>query len=68
MHDALYREQSAWSKAENTRELYESYAGTLGLDLNQFKKDMDSDKARHASNPTRRLAILWESRPPRHCL
>ena len=46
MHDTLYREQSAWSKAPNVRELFESYAGTLGLNMEQFKKDMDSDKAR----------------------
>src|SRR5437773_5956435 len=46
MHDTLYREQSAWSKAPNARELFESYAGTLGVDVDQFKKDMDSDKAR----------------------
>jgi protein-disulfide isomerase len=46
MHDTLYREQSAWSKAPNTRELFESYAGTLGLNIDRFKKDMDSDKAR----------------------
>jgi protein-disulfide isomerase len=46
MHDTLYREQSAWSKAPNARELFESYAGTLGLDMDEFKKDMDSDKAR----------------------
>src|ERR1700745_2696561 len=46
MHDTLYREQSAWSKAPNTRELVEQYAGTLGLNMDQFKKDMDSDKAR----------------------
>jgi protein-disulfide isomerase len=46
MHDTLYREQLAWSKAPNARELFESYAGTLGLDLEQFKKDMESDKAR----------------------
>jgi len=46
MHDTLYREQLAWSKAPNTRELFESYASTLGIDLEQFKKDMESDKAR----------------------
>jgi len=46
MHDALYREQSGWSKATNARELFESYAGTLGLNMDQFKKDMDSDKAK----------------------
>ena len=46
MYDTLYREQSSWSKAPNTRELFESYAGTLGLNMEQFKKDMDSAKAK----------------------
>src|SRR5262249_22666270 len=46
MHDTLYREQAAWSKASNVRELFESYAGTIGVDVDQFKKDMDSDKAK----------------------
>jgi predicted DsbA family dithiol-disulfide isomerase len=41
----LYREQAVWSKAPNTRELFESYAGTIGLNLDQFRKDMDSEKA-----------------------
>jgi len=46
MHDTLYREQAAWSKAPNARELFESYAGTLGLDMDKFKTDMDSDAAK----------------------
>jgi protein-disulfide isomerase len=46
MHDTLYKEQSTWSKAPNTRELFESYAGTLGLNMEEFKKDMDGDKAK----------------------
>ena len=46
MHDVLYREQAVWSKAPNTRELFESYAGTIGLNLDQFRKDMDSEKAK----------------------
>jgi protein-disulfide isomerase len=45
MHDVLYREQAVWSKADNVRELFDSYAGMLGLNLNQFKKDMASEKA-----------------------
>lgn len=45
MHDVLYREQEAWSKAPNVRELFESYAGTIGLDLDRFRKDMDGEKA-----------------------
>jgi protein-disulfide isomerase len=46
MHDVLYREQDTWSKASNTRELFESYAGTIGLDPNKFKNDMDSEQAK----------------------
>jgi protein-disulfide isomerase len=46
MHDVLYREQATWSKAGNARELFESYAGMIGLNLDQFKKDMQGEKAR----------------------
>jgi protein-disulfide isomerase len=46
MHDVLYREQETWSKAPNARELFESYAGTIGLDLDKFKKDMDGEKTK----------------------
>jgi protein-disulfide isomerase len=46
MHDVLYREQAVWSQAPNARELFESYAGTIGLNLDQFRKDMDGEKAR----------------------
>ncbi|PYJ67792.1 MAG: hypothetical protein DME76_14420 [Verrucomicrobia bacterium] len=46
MYDVLYREQAFWSYAPNTRELFESYAGTIGLNLDQFRKDMDSERAK----------------------
>jgi protein-disulfide isomerase len=46
MHDVLYREQDTWSKASNVRELFESYAGTIGLDLDKFKSDMDSEQTK----------------------
>jgi protein-disulfide isomerase len=46
MHDLLYREQANWSRAPNVRELFESYAGMIGLDLDQFKKDMDGEEVR----------------------
>jgi protein-disulfide isomerase len=41
MHDLLYREQPKWSNVPNARELFTSYAGTLGLDVDRFKKDID---------------------------
>jgi protein-disulfide isomerase len=46
MHDTLYRQQSLWSNASDARGLFESYAGTIGLDVDQFKKDIDSDKVK----------------------
>jgi protein-disulfide isomerase len=46
MHDMLYREQDVWSSANNARTLFISYAETLGLDLDRFRKDTESDKAR----------------------
>jgi len=46
MHDTLYRQQSMWSNASDARGLFESYAGMIGLDVDQFKKDMDSDKVK----------------------
>lgn len=46
MYDVLYREQAAWAKAPNARELFESYAGTIGLNVDQFKKDMDGEQAK----------------------
>jgi protein-disulfide isomerase len=46
MHDLLYREQANWSKAADAQSLFDSYAGMLGLKLDRFKKDMESDEAK----------------------
>ncbi len=46
MHDLLYREQSVWGSAPDVGVLFSTYAGMLGLDIDQFKKDMESDKAK----------------------
>ncbi len=42
MHDKLFETQSAWSTSANAQSLFESYAGQLGLNVDQFKKDIDS--------------------------
>ncbi|PZR72968.1 MAG: disulfide bond formation protein DsbA [Chthoniobacterales bacterium] len=42
MHDLLYREQHAWSKAPDVPSLFNSYAGMIGLDVERFKKDMQN--------------------------
>jgi len=46
MHDMLFREQPVWSSASDAGMWFDSYAETLGLDLNQFRKDVKSDKVR----------------------
>ncbi|MEP7015680.1 MAG: thioredoxin domain-containing protein [Verrucomicrobiota bacterium] len=46
MHDLFYREQEAWSKADDVDKLFDSYAGMIGLDIGQFKKDAGAEKAK----------------------
>jgi protein-disulfide isomerase len=46
MHDLLYREQKAWSEAPDARPLFNSYAATLGLDVERFKKDSEDEKVK----------------------
>jgi protein-disulfide isomerase len=41
MHDLLYKEQTTWSHAvDSAAPLFESYAKTIGLDMERFKKDV----------------------------
>jgi protein-disulfide isomerase len=42
MHDLLFKEQAAWSNAPDVRALFSAYAGLLQVDVEQFKRDMDS--------------------------
>src|SRR5207249_6523793 len=49
MHDLLYREQSVWSKAPDVRTLFNAYAGILGLNIDRFKKDMESEQDRKST-------------------
>src|SRR5437764_14999777 len=46
MHDLLCREQSVWSKAQDERVVFNAYAGMLGLNIDRFRKDMESEQAK----------------------
>ena len=46
MHDLLYKEQGVWSRATDVRELFNAYAGMLGLNVERFKKDIDSEQVK----------------------
>src|SRR5438309_2559161 len=41
MHDLLYKEQNNWAKATDVAPLLIGYAGSIGLDTERFKKDME---------------------------
>src|SRR5437868_11954222 len=43
MHDLLYREQATWANTKEVQPLFESYAGTIGLNVDRFKKDVNSE-------------------------
>jgi protein-disulfide isomerase len=46
MHDLLYREQPVWSKAAEIQPLFNAYAGILGLNVESFKNDMQSESVK----------------------
>jgi protein-disulfide isomerase len=46
MHDLLYKEQAVWSNSTDARALFNAYAGYIGLNIERFKIDIDSDKVK----------------------
>ncbi len=44
MHNILYERQDDWSKQKNPQPKFEAYARELGIDVDLFKKDSDSQK------------------------
>ncbi|MEO7723097.1 MAG: thioredoxin domain-containing protein [Chthoniobacterales bacterium] len=46
MHDLLYQEQEAWSKAAAPEGMFVGYAKTLGLDAAKFRQDMQSKEVK----------------------
>ena len=45
MHDQLFVQQAAWMAEAEPRELFNSYAESLGLDAGEFEECLDSDWA-----------------------
>jgi protein-disulfide isomerase len=65
MHEVLYREQLAWSKADDVRPLFSTYATLLKLDVERFTKDMERDetKARVESDRQHGVALGVQNTP-----
>lgn len=46
MHDVIFETQELWSLEHDAREIFLRYAESLGMDMEQFKKDIDSDEVK----------------------
>jgi protein-disulfide isomerase len=44
MHDLLFKNQDKWSNAGNPQETFINYAKEIGLDIKEFKKDLNAAK------------------------
>jgi protein-disulfide isomerase len=43
MHDLLYENQKTWHEAFDVRPIFDGYAKQIGLDMNRYQKDLNSD-------------------------
>lgn len=43
MHEKIYATQVEWAKSANPQAVFDAHAVNLGLNMDQFKKDMESD-------------------------
>jgi predicted DsbA family dithiol-disulfide isomerase len=68
MHDMLFRKQAVWRSATEAGMLFDTYAKTIGLDLDRFRKDVESDIVRERIDPIKPAPGRWESKSPRHSL
>lgn len=50
MHDQLFENQKYWSDAENAESVFIGYAGSLGLDIAQFTKDLNTNEVQERVN------------------
>jgi protein-disulfide isomerase len=46
MHDLLYGSQLVWARTADPREFFNQFAKSIGLDLERFKIDMESEKVK----------------------
>lgn len=50
MHDKLYETQKEWSEERDPKAMFEKYATELGLDIEKFKTDIDSEETKDRVN------------------
>lgn len=50
MHDLLFEKQSEWSRALNPKKVFSEYAEELGINVDRFAYDLDSDAIKEKVN------------------
>ena len=65
MHDALYGGQTMWSELEDIRPVVTDYARQLGLNVEKFKQDLESQRVKAAifADVQRAEALKFNSTP-----
>lgn len=53
MHDALYERQAQWATSNEAGSIFEGYAEELGLDMDQYRRDVASSEVQAAINADR---------------
>jgi protein-disulfide isomerase len=46
MHDTLFADQDEWADANNAQDMFIDYAKEIGLNVEQFKKDLNSSQTK----------------------
>ena len=65
MHDQLFQNQAAWSKAPEVQSVFEGYAANIGIDVQRFRKDMTDEKLKaRVTADQERASSLGVSRTP----
>jgi protein-disulfide isomerase len=57
MHDRLYRNQSLWAEAADPRPIFITFAQQLGLNVEQFQSDMESNRVEQAISTDMQRAL-----------
>lgn len=65
MQDMIYTNQKEWSDSQNAKEIFERYAGLVGLDLGKFRSEYDSMsvRSRIMNDVARAKALRVDSTP-----
>jgi protein-disulfide isomerase len=65
MHDLLYGSQLVWTRAADPREFFNQFAKSIGLDVERFKRDIESEQVKvRIIADQQRAASLGVNRTP----